>query len=199
MDFRSFGRPLRSLQRLQCEIESPGVQTLSKKPTAAEATNPSAAPSEESSQHIWLAGLGAMAKAQSQGTKAFEALIADGLAMQRKTQLAAQEKISEATEKLSHLAKDFGQQTTGRIDRLEHLFEDRVARALPRLGIPSMADLEALSERVAQLEAQLAKASARAPAAKTAKVASKVATKAPKTSGQTAVVAKARPAAKKTR
>jgi poly(hydroxyalkanoate) granule-associated protein len=125
-----------------------------------------------------------MAKAQSQGTKAFEALIADGLAMQRKTQLAAQEKITAATEQLSHLAKDFGQQTTGRIDRLEHLFEDRVARALPKLGIPSTADLQALSERVAQLEAKLAKVgkSSSAPAAKTTKV-----------------PAKARPAAKKTR
>jgi poly(hydroxyalkanoate) granule-associated protein len=115
-----------------------------------------AEPTEESSQHIWLAGLGAMAKAQSQGTKAFEALIADGLAFQRKTHTAAQEKIKEATQHLSHLATDFGQQTTGRIDRLEHLFEDRVARALTRLGIPSLADIQALQERVADLENQLA-------------------------------------------
>jgi len=149
------GLPLRSLQRLQCEIEFPGVLTMSAKSSSADSKNSPAKPSEESSQHIWLAGLGAMAKAQSQGTKAFEALIADGLAFQRKTQLAAQEKISEATEQLSHLAKDFGQQTTVRVDRLEHLFEDRVARALTRLGIPSMADLQALTERVAQLEAQL--------------------------------------------
>jgi len=113
-------------------------------------------PTEESSQHIWLAGLGAMAKVQSQGTKAFEALIADGLAFQRKTQWAAQEKISAATQQLSHLAQDFGQQTTGRIDRLEHLFEDRVARALAKLGIPSMADIEALNQRMTDLEAQLA-------------------------------------------
>ena len=130
-------------------------------------------PTEESSQHIWLAGLGAMAKVQSQGTKAFEALIADGLAFQRKTQWAAQEKISEATEQLTHLAKDFGQQTTGRIDRLEHLFEDRVARALTKLGTPSMADIEALKQRVADLEAQLTPArpasSARPAPAKTAK------------------------------
>ena len=161
---------------------------MPKKPSASDA---SSTPSEESSQHIWLAGLGAMAKAQSQGTKAFEALIADGLSFQRKTQMAAQEKITAATEQLSHLAKDFGEQSTGRIDRLEHLFEDRVARALPRLGIPSLADLEALSERVARLEAQLAKVSAQAPAAKTAKVASQVAAK---------VVAKApKAAAKKTR
>ncbi len=133
---------------------------MSPKPSPSDAKNSSDSPSEESSQHIWLAGLGAMAKAQSQGTKAFEALIADGLAFQRKTQMAAQEKISEATEQLSHLAKDFGQHTTGRIDRLEHLFEDRVARALTRLGIPSMADVQALTDRVAQLESQLAKTKA---------------------------------------
>ena len=132
---------------------------MRKKTTSAEASNPSGTPTEESSQHIWLAGLGAMAKAQSQGTKAFEALIADGLAFQRNTHMAAQAKISEATEQLNHLAKDFGQQATGRIDRLEHLFEDRVARALTRLGIPSVADMQALAERVAQLEGQLAKAS----------------------------------------
>jgi poly(hydroxyalkanoate) granule-associated protein len=122
-----------------------------------------AEPTEESSQHIWLAGLGAMAKAQSQGTKAFEGLIADGLAFQRKTQWAAQEKISEATEQLTHLAKDFGHQASGRIDRLEHMFEDRVARALTRLGIPSMTDVEALTQRVADLEAKLAQ-TAKAPA-----------------------------------
>lgn len=135
---------------------------MSKKTTATTADTTVTPPSEESSQHIWLAGLGAMAKAQSQGTKAFEALIADGLAFQRKTQMAAQEKISEATEQLSHMAKDFSQHTSGRMDRLEHLFEDRVARALTRLGFPSMADVEALQQRVAALEAQLTTAQPRA-------------------------------------
>ena len=162
---------------------------MSPKSPASETAAPSGAPTEESSQHIWLAGLGAMAKAQSQGTKAFEALIADGLAFQRKTHEAAQAKISEATEQLSHLAKDFGQQTSGRIDRLEHLFEDRVARALTRLGIPSVADMQALAERVTQLEAQLAQA--QKPAEATAS-----ATKAPaaKARARTATPAAARKA-----
>ncbi len=139
--------------------------------------HPAAEPTEESSQHIWLAGLGAMAKAQSQGTKAFEALIADGLAFQRKTHSAAQEKIKEATQHLSHLATDFGQQTTGRIDRLEHLFEDRVARALTRLGIPSLADIQALQQRVADLENQLAAKAKPQPASR--KQASQAVAKAP--------------------
>jgi poly(hydroxyalkanoate) granule-associated protein len=101
-----------------------------------------------------------MAKAQEQGSKAIEALVNDGLAFQRKSQAEAQQRLHEATERLTHLASDFGQQTTVRVDRLEHLFEDRVAKALQRLGMPTLYDLQALTERVAQLEAQVAKATA---------------------------------------
>ena len=107
-------------------------------------------------QHVWLAGLGAMAKAQEQGSKAIEALLNDGLNFQRKSQAEAQQRLQEATERLSHIASDFGQQTTGRVDKLEHLFEDRVAKALHRLGMPSLLDMQMLNDRVAQLEAQLA-------------------------------------------
>ena len=124
-------------------------------------TDTSGAPA--STHPIWLAGLGAMAKAQEQGSKAIEALVNDGLAFQRKSQAEAQQRLHEATERLTHMASDFGQQTSVRVDRLEHLFEDRVAKALQRLGIPSLQDLQALTERVSQLEAQLAKASPSAP------------------------------------
>ena len=106
-------------------------------------------------QQVWLAGLGAMAKAQEQGSKAMEALLSDGLAFQRKSQAEAQQRLQEATERLSHLASDFGQNASGRVDKLEHLFEDRVAKALHRLGMPSLLDIQMLSERVAQLESQL--------------------------------------------
>jgi poly(hydroxyalkanoate) granule-associated protein len=106
-------------------------------------------------QQVWLAGLGAMAKAQEQGNKAIEALLSDGLAFQRKSQAEAQQRLQEATERLGHLASGFGPSTSGRVDKLEHLFEDRVAKALHRLGMPSLLDIQMLSERVAQLESQL--------------------------------------------
>jgi len=67
----------------------------------------------------------------------------------------AQQRLQEATERLSHMASDFGQQATGRVDKLEHLFEDRVAKALHRLGMPTLLDIQMLNDRVAQLEAQL--------------------------------------------
>jgi poly(hydroxyalkanoate) granule-associated protein len=107
-------------------------------------------------QHIWLAGLGAMAKAQEQGSKAIEALVNEGLSFQRKSQAEAQLRLQEATERLTHIASDFGQQATGRVDKLEHLFEDRVAKALHRLGMPSPIDMQMLNDRVAQLEERLA-------------------------------------------
>jgi poly(hydroxyalkanoate) granule-associated protein len=126
--------------------------TLKKTTPKADAAGSAAPPV----QHVWLAGLGALAKAQQEGSKAIEALVNDGLAFQRKSQSEAQQRLQEASERLSHLASDFGQPASGRVDKLEHLFEDRVAKALHRLGMPSLLDIQMLNDRVAQLEAQLA-------------------------------------------
>ena len=53
---------------------------------------------KESAQQIWLAGLGAFAKAQEEGGKVFEALVKEGTSIQRKTQSAAEEKITLGVE-----------------------------------------------------------------------------------------------------
>jgi uncharacterized protein YceH (UPF0502 family) len=94
---------------------------------------------------MWLAGLGAMAQAQA----------------------VAQEKLHEATAHFNQLAQGLTSginnnlvQPAGiKVDRLEHLFEDRVARALKSLGLPTAQEVADLQDRVAALEAAL-KASA---------------------------------------
>ncbi len=132
---------------------------------------------KEQAQQIWLAGLGAFAKAQEDGTKAFEKLVTDGITMQRKVQSTAEEKMAEASQKVSQAAHQFNERATGQWDKLEHIFEDRVSKALARLGIPNAHDMAALHERIAALEAQLGKTAkpASAPAKKvsTKKVAAK--------------------------
>ena len=129
------------------------------------------------SNEVWLAGLGALAQVQAQGSKAFEKLVSDGLSFQRKSQEQAQQRLQEATARLTDLAQDFGQQASVRVDKLEHLFEERVAKALQRLGMPTLQDMQVLQARIHALEEQLAKSSAaRAPvkaAAKTAKAPAK--------------------------
>ncbi|KAB2873351.1 MAG: phasin family protein, partial [Burkholderiaceae bacterium] len=59
---------------------------------------------KESAQQIWLAGMGAFAKAQAEGTRSFDKLIQDGLSLQKKTQGLAEEKISEVTGKMTAMA-----------------------------------------------------------------------------------------------
>ena len=145
---------------------------------------------KESAQQIWLAGLGAFSKAQEEGGKVFEALVKEGLTIQRKTQAVAEEKITEATSRVSTMASDIGTKAQGQWDKLENIFEDRVAKALAKLGVPSARDLEALSARVDALakgsKAAPVKAAAKAPAKKAAakkaapaKAAAKPAAKAP--------------------
>ncbi|HEH9427670.1 TPA: phasin family protein [Aeromonas sobria] len=95
---------------------------------------------KESTQQIWLAGLGAYAKAQEEGGKIFEALVQEGEALQAKTRQSADEKIAAVTDK-----------TAGTWGRLEQVFEERVARAVASLGIPTRKDIDKLSKRMAEL------------------------------------------------
>lgn len=110
----------------------------------------------ESAQQIWLAGLGAFAKAQQEGGKVFETLVQDGVNLQRKTQAVAQERMAEATERMTELAGGLSARAGQQWSRLESIFEERVARALSGLGVPAAAELQTLSQRVTQLEAELA-------------------------------------------
>jgi poly(hydroxyalkanoate) granule-associated protein len=103
---------------------------------------------KDSAQQIWLAGLGAFSKAQEEGGKVFEALVKEGMGIQRKTQAVAEEKISEATNKMAGMANEIASKATGQWNKLEDIFEGRVAKALNTLGVPSAKDLDALAARV---------------------------------------------------
>jgi poly(hydroxyalkanoate) granule-associated protein len=113
---------------------------------------------KDSAQQIWLAGLGAFSKAQAEGGKVFETLVKDGMGLQRKTQAVAEEKISEATSKMTSMASGITSKATGQWDKLENIFEERVAKALHKMGMPTAKDVQALAKRVDELSAQLKKA-----------------------------------------
>jgi poly(hydroxyalkanoate) granule-associated protein len=116
---------------------------------------------KDSAQQIWLAGLGAFSKAQEEGGKVFEALVKEGMSIQRKTQAAAEEKISEATSKMASMATDISSKASGQWDKLEGIFEERVSRALNKLGVPSAKDIDVLIARIDELNRNVAKLSAR--------------------------------------
>ena len=121
---------------------------------------------KDSAQQIWLAGLGAFAKAQEEGGKVFEALVREGTSIQRKTQSAAEVKITEATSKMASMATDISSRASGQWGKLEDIFEERVSKAMGKLGVPSAKALEELAARIAALEKE--RNARAAPAAKKA-------------------------------
>jgi poly(hydroxyalkanoate) granule-associated protein len=110
---------------------------------------------KDSAQQIWLAGLGAFAKMQQEGGKAFEALVKDGAEIQQRTQQAAEETLAQAQARMAGLASEFGNRAADGWGKLENIFEERVARALEKLGMPSAREVASLKARVEALEAQL--------------------------------------------
>jgi poly(hydroxyalkanoate) granule-associated protein len=106
---------------------------------------------KDSAQQIWQAGLGAFTRAQAEGSKAFEALVKEGVNIQRKTQAAAEERLSEATDKMASMASELSSKATGQWDKLETIFEARVSKALNKLGVPSAQEVNALVARIDEL------------------------------------------------
>jgi len=129
---------------------------------------------KDSAQQIWLAGMGAFSKAQAEGGKVFEALIKEGTNLQRKTQGLAEERISAVTGKMTAMADGMSNKAGAQWDKLESIFEERVAKALNKMGVPSRKDIDALIKRIDVLSAQVG---GKAAAAK--KAAAKPAAKAP--------------------
>lgn len=129
----------------------------------------------ESAQQIWLAGLGAFSKAQEEGGKVFESLVRDGLDLQRKTQAAAGDRLNEATSRMGSIASDLSARATGQLDKLEGLFEERVARAMGRMGVPPADELRQLAARVDELQRTVDRLAGRAGAPAARKRAAKAA------------------------
>src|SRR5512142_2547773 len=102
----------------------------------------------ESPRQIWLAGLGAFSRAQSEGTKVFETLVKQGEAVEARTRSAASQTAAAARTAARTKAKEMQQMAGGTWDKLEKVFEERVARALTRLGVHTKNDVERLAARV---------------------------------------------------
>ncbi|CDS53566.1 polyhydroxyalkanoate granule-associated protein PhaI [Polaromonas sp. CG9_12] len=184
-------------------LQEPSMVKKQQKTSADQKAGPPLSQSvKDSAQQIWLAGLGAFSKAQEGGSKVFDTLVKEGLAIQRKTQATAEEKISEATSRMSDMASDLQSKAGNRWDKLENIFEERVAKALGKLGVPLARDVSALAERIDLLDQQVRKLSggstaAGAPAKPAAKPRARAAAKDAAKAAAPAAKKTARPAARR--
>lgn len=105
----------------------------------------------EQAEQIWLAGLGAFAKAQEQSGKVYETLVKEGAALEKATRKLTGSKVEEVRGMVEKSVSQVKERASDTWDRLEQVFENRVSKALGTLGIPGREELEQLAKRVDEL------------------------------------------------
>lgn len=122
------------------------------------------APKEEqnllySAHQIWLAGLGALSRAQAGAPKIFDDLMREGSKLQGGALDAAQKVVMNAfqgAQKTVNQRIDTVQaQASETWDNLEKIFQTRVQRAMHQLGMPTAEEISALTRKVENLSASV--------------------------------------------
>jgi len=128
---------------------------------------------QDNAHEIWLAGLGAFALAQEEGvnlvrrggklvneqtgkvisesSKLFERLVSEGRKLEGRGRKMAEDTVGGVRSDVEGRVEKAREQARTNWDKLEKVFEDRVARALSGLGVPTSEEIQELSKRVAEL------------------------------------------------
>jgi len=114
-----------------------------------------------SAHQIWLAGLGALSRAQAGAPRIFDELMREGSKLQGGALDAAQKVVMQAfqgAQKTVNQRVDTVKEQAGETwDNLEKIFQTRVQRALHQLGMPSAGEISALQRRIEKLEASVSR------------------------------------------
>ena len=123
----------------------------------------------ESAQHVWLAGIGALGRAQTEGSRLFASLVEEGEELERGARTAASDRADDVMEAVGSGVDDVRGRAEDTWERWEKALDERMQRALSRMGVPSRDDVSELERKVGALEAELRReraASARKAAAR---------------------------------
>ena len=114
-------------------------------------TRKTAAAKVDGARSLWLAGLGAVALTGKQGDRLYTRLSAEGRSLRQRGEKAigGARKTVEArvTRAVKPLQRRFDRQAT----KLGSHLERNLGRGLARLGVPTKAEVEELTQRVASL------------------------------------------------
>ena len=97
----------------------------------------------ESVHKIWLAGLGALAATEEEGTKIFNTLVKKGESYEAKGK-------KEAAKVRAKVESSVGKAESS-WEKLGEAFDEKVSAAIKRLGVPSRDEITTLTKRVEEL------------------------------------------------
>ncbi|MCU1717854.1 phasin family protein [Pseudomonas sp. 5P_3.1_Bac2] len=137
-------------------------KTSLKKTAAATANTEVLAPVKGYARSVWLAGLGAYVKVGQEGLGYFKSLVKSGEGIENQGKKLFDKQLEAANEQLGSVkvslvsnVDNVKNQVENKLEKLEKAFDNRVASALNRIGIPSKQDVETLSAKLDVLSALL--------------------------------------------
>ena len=133
-----------------------------KKKVVVEETSSVLSDAKVYARKIYLAGLGAYAKAGQEGSEYFKSLVKSGEGVEKQGKKLVNEQVEAANSQIDSVKTTVTSNVNSvkgkvevQLDKIEKAFDNRVASALNRLGIPSKQDVEVLSARLDELSALL--------------------------------------------
>lgn len=109
----------------------------------------------DSAQKIWLAGLGAFSKAQAEGSRLFDELIRDGEAIEQQTRKYTKERVGQLRERMEETAERMRKTGQSSMERIQSLVDERVAKAVERMAVPTREDLDELTTKMNALNRRM--------------------------------------------
>jgi len=106
---------------------------------------------KDSAHKIWLAGLGALAAAEKEGTKMFNHLVDRGREVESRGKVDFKEQVDQAKD-------TFGKAKAKVEDKMEDWtakLDEAVTSTLHRLGVPTREEIRTLTQRVEELNAKV--------------------------------------------
>jgi poly(hydroxyalkanoate) granule-associated protein len=109
----------------------------------------------EFGQKVWLAGLGAFARARSEGPMLFESLAEEGAAVQAQARDSTETAVKDLLAQVRSAADERIATVRGKANEtwgnVEKIFQSRVHKALQQLGMPTSQEIRALTKKVDEL------------------------------------------------
>lgn len=97
----------------------------------------------QSAQKIWLAGIGALATAEEEGSKLFNSLVKKGETYEAQ----GKKRVDEVKARVEEVVG----KAEGSIEKLSGALDEKVAEAINRLGVPSRDEIAQLTKSVEEL------------------------------------------------
>ena len=111
----------------------------------------------EQLEHAFLAGLGAFSNAQKAGAKTFDSLVKEGEKFRKKTTKRTESLIDDVQDAIRDMTKDAQSRASGlleevrdrsRLEKLNSVFDKRIAGAMDRLHVPTKKDIDAINRKL---------------------------------------------------